>query len=480
MEQDERLARAGFPPMTPWWKEQLERFYRTGRRRFVGRVGRKGTKSATLCRVATNEILNGDHLLRPGDIGLFMFCSENMPEARGRVFTIKAILDALGVRHEPFERDTRIVGTALTFGVRAARVGAVSGPVVIGFVGDEVAKWRDEETGTNPATEVLRSVRPAMVTQANAHEFLISSPWSTLDAHAEAFDQGDTEAQLVCWAPTWVANPTVTEEDTKRLEPDEPTRAREYGAIPMGAGECGFFDHGAVDAAARAGIVMPLAAEVGTVVTAGGDLAFERDCATLALAHRLGMWDSDAALYRIADLVEERPKPGAPLMPGVVIANFAEKLKFHGCEWMMADGHYRMSAVEHLQAHDLQFIDAPTGMNGKAESYVRTRVILHGGRLALPGGELGEKLARQFKEVVSKPIDGGGLTIKSPHKPGGGHGDLVSSAVLALWQKSGHEVKAPPLARGTPEWAKVQQEREKAAALRAAAKRSRAKWKGHR
>lgn len=452
MEQDDRLVRAGFPPMTDWWKDTLERFYKSGKRKLVGRIGRKGHKSTNGCRVACNEILSGDHLLRPGDIGLYMFTSENTFEAKGRLFMMKAILDALGVGYEPLDRDTRIIGTALTFGVRAARIGAVSGPVVIGFIGDEVAKWRDEETGANPATEVLRSVRPAMVTQKNAHEFLFSSPWSTLDAHHEAFSEGDTDDQLVAYAPTWIANPTVTEEDTKRLEKDEPTRLREYGAIPMGAGESGMFDHGAIDAAALRGkdLTMPLVAAPGTVVTAGGDLAFERDCASLAIAHRVGAWNDDASRYTIADLLQKRPRPSEPLMPGEVIEEFAAKLKWHHCGWMMADGHYRMSAVEHLQKHHLTFADAPEGQRGKAESYVRLRVVLHGGRLTIPGNA---DIVKQLKEVTSKPTAGGGLSISSPHKSGGGHGDMVSSVVLAVWQPNGYEVPAGLPTVGTPEHA---------------------------
>lgn len=472
MEQEDRLVRKGFPPMTEWWKGRLEAFYKSGRRRFVGRIGRKGHKSTNGCRIATNEIMHGEHLLRPGDIGLYMFTSENTFEAKGRLFMMKSILDALGVDYEPLDRDTRIRGTALTFGVRAARIGAVSGPVVIGFMGDEVAKWKDEETGANPATEVLRSVRPAMVTQKNAHEFLFSSPWSTLDAHAEAFEEGDTDEQMVAHAPTWVANPTVTEDDTKRLERDEPTRMREYGAVPMGASESGMFDHGAIDAAAARGkgLVMPVPADPGTVVTAGGDLAFERDCATLCIAHRIGDWESSDSRYVLADSMQLRPRPSEPLLPGEVIAEFATKLKGHNCGWMMADGHYRMSAVEHLQEHGLTFTDAPQGQRGKADTYVRLRVVLHGGRLTIPDQS---PIVKQLKEVTCKPTSAGGLSIASPHKAQGGHGDLVSSLVLAVWQPSGYLVPMGAPKPGSPEHAAELEHRMFEQAKREAKKRNR-------
>lgn len=449
MRQDEALVARGFPRLTPWWRETLRAFYCSGKRRLVTRVGRKGTKSATLCRVAVNEALNGDHLLRPGDLGLVMFISENIKEARSRLFTIKAILDALGVLYDLPEGDVRLRDRAVVFGVRAARIGTVSGPTVLCLVADEVAKWRDEETGSNPATEVLRSVRPAMVTQRNAHEFMISSPWSTLDAHHDAFVQGNTQTQAVAHAPSWEANDTITEQETHDLEPDEMTWRREYAAEPMGATEVQFFDHRMIEAAVDDGLTLPFMAAPGVEATAGGDLGFISDSAALAITHRYGQWDAVDAQYALGDLLEMRPSAEAPLMPGVVIRAFAERLKAHGIGHLMADGHYRLSAIEHLQAEGLYYVDAPTESH-LYEPFVRTRVLINGRRLRIPRHP---RLIRQLKEVMGVPRPNGTVAILSPRKAGGGHGDIVSALVRALWQRSG---KAKPLddspRRGTAEW----------------------------
>jgi hypothetical protein len=53
---------------------------------------------------------------------------------------------------------------------------------------------------------------------------------------------------------------------------------------------------------------------------------------------------------------------------------------------------------------------------------------------------------------VSKPTPGGGLSITSPRRAGTGHGDLVSALVLALYQRGGHEVEAPPAQPGSVEY----------------------------
>jgi hypothetical protein len=80
-----------------------------------------------------------------------------------------------------------------------------------------------------------------MATQPDARIVLISSPLTHEDAHAKAYDQGDTDHQTVAFAPTWVANPTVTEQQTRDDEPDPRVWAREYAAIPQ-ASRLGAFD----------------------------------------------------------------------------------------------------------------------------------------------------------------------------------------------------------------------------------------------
>ena len=171
LELDERLVARGWPALSPWWKEQLRRLYASGKRRLVIRAGRRGGKSSTLCRVAVCEALYGQHDIPPGDVGVFAFFSVSMREARERLRTISEILEALDV---PFERSgdsVRIAGRAVCIRVYPASVRTAVGFTCIGAAFDELARWRDEATGANPATEVLRSVRPAMATQRQGNSY---------------------------------------------------------------------------------------------------------------------------------------------------------------------------------------------------------------------------------------------------------------------------------------------------------------------
>jgi len=210
----------------------------------------------------------GQHVVPKADLGVFAIVSVQRRDALERLRTCSALLGALGyreVRYEqggmkPFQYVARLgygqtellVGTR--WGTRVIRaytasVAGVSGFTCIGALCDEVSKWVDIDTHANPATEVLASLRPTMATQPNARMALISSPWSTLDAHAKAFELGETETQMIDYAPTWVANPTLTEAQTRELEQDDQSWEREYKAIPMPTTSMTFFDYGAIDQA---------------------------------------------------------------------------------------------------------------------------------------------------------------------------------------------------------------------------------------
>lgn len=232
---DAALVAAGFPATSPWWRAQIERFMRAARRRWVVRAGRRAGKSSTLCRLAVAWALWGQWSVPPGDVAVVPFISVSKDEAAARLRTIGAILKALGVPFDERGDELEISGAGgrpVLFKVFACNTSAVVGFTSIAVFGDEVARWESRDTGANPAREVIGSLSPTMATQPTAFMVLSSSPWSVDDFHAEQFDLGDTGFQIASFAPTWVANPTITEEQTHELEPDERVWAREYAAIP--------------------------------------------------------------------------------------------------------------------------------------------------------------------------------------------------------------------------------------------------------
>ena len=136
-------------------------------------------------------------------------------------------------------------------------------------------------------------------------------------------------------------------------------------------------------------------------------------------------------LVELLEFDEVRPAKGAPLTPSYVIRDrFAPVMKRHDVSSISMDAHYRQSAKEHLDAVGLSFEDAPPGNQGKYDSYMLVRAILREGKLRIP---LSPRLVAQMKAVSSKPMPGGWTKITSPRRAGGGHGDVVSALVLAVW-----------------------------------------------
>ncbi len=178
----------------------------------------------------------------------------------------------------------------------------------------------------------------------------------------------------------------------------------------------------------------------GERVTAGADFAFVSDSSALAIVA------DDGKKIRTTSLTELRPKPGEPLKPSVTVRTFAAQMVGHTCRHLVADGHYREAIIEHLAEERLAFYAAPTV---PSEAYVRVKQLLNEGRVTVPNHP---RLLQQLREVQAVPTAAGRLQIILPRSKGGGHSDLVSAWVLAVFQISGTTVPLPPPAVGTAAW----------------------------
>ncbi|HVU05228.1 MAG TPA: hypothetical protein VHE30_25945 [Polyangiaceae bacterium] len=230
---DAALVSAGFPAISPWWRAQIERFVRSGCRRWVIRAGRRAGKSTTLSRLAVAWAWFGEWSVPAGDRAVIPFVSVSKDEASARLATISALLRALHLEFHPRGDELELTGPrTVIFRVISCTTSAVVGFTSIAVFGDEVARWESRDTMANPARDVIGSLMPTLATQEHGFAVLCSSPWGTDDYHAELFDQGDTEHQVVSHAATWVANPTISEARTHELEPDPRVWSREYAAEP--------------------------------------------------------------------------------------------------------------------------------------------------------------------------------------------------------------------------------------------------------
>ena len=229
---DAALVKAGWHPTSAWWRGEFERFLRSRRRRWVIRAGRRAGKSSFLCRLSVVWALVGPWSVPLGDVGVIAFFSLDRDEASGRIRTIHEILTTLGIEHTPTADEIALASRRCVFSVKTCSVRSVGFTAIL-VIADEMARWISKEDSANPSKEVAASYRPCMATQPFAFEVCSSSPWSTVDYHHELFTAGDNEHQMVSFAATWTANPTVSEADTHGFEDDPRAWAREFACIPQ-------------------------------------------------------------------------------------------------------------------------------------------------------------------------------------------------------------------------------------------------------
>lgn len=385
-EVDARLVAAGFPPTSPWWLATIGRWYNRRVRRLIARVGRRGGKSSSLSRLAVVEALYGHHKVPPGDTGVVAIVSTTLAEASDRLTTICAILDALAVPYRPWGdgvRGIRLVGRRVGFRVFAASIAGVSGFTGIFLLLDEVAKWKDKETGANPAGEVIRSITPTVATQPNARQVLSSSPFGMLDAHFDAFELGDTDAQVTAQAASWEANPTLTEAATHELEPDEGAWLREYKAVPQAEVESSLLSEVLIDSATRPH-PLTVAYEEGRRYVAAMDPATRTNAWTLVVATQ--GWDG---VRRVVLAREWRPQPGIKLVPGAVLAEIRLLIAPYGppdkpLRRVVTDQHAADMLAELGRTAGLVLLEQPWTPQNKKDAYEHVRLLLQDGKLELP------------------------------------------------------------------------------------------------
>lgn len=418
----EGIREAKWPPLSPFWRKTIARAYFFKKPQAVFRVGRRGGKSSSLSRVVAGEILYGDHHVPGGDTGVFAIISQDRDNAKNRIKTIDEILEDLRVDHKTTANEIRVPSVNREVKIFTASVAGVSGFTAIGCLCDEVSKWKDADSEVNPGFEVLQSLRPTMATQPNAMMWLISSPWSTGDAHYEAFELGTNEGQTCFYAPTWTANPTLTEKGCRKNSLTEQEFEREYRAIPMATEENRFFPADRILEAQERTFTLHDVTSKG-----GGDLAFRRNSSALCVLEH-GIDEESKPAYRLL-LDREWVPTNASLRPGDVFSAMIGDLKKYNAETVCTDLHYIESLREELEGTDIALDEFPTNQEGIAKAYMRVRYLLSSGRISL--ARASQDLIRQLGATRVVPTSQG-LSIKNP-ETGGKHGDIASAFVCAVW-----------------------------------------------
>jgi hypothetical protein len=234
-----------------------------------------------------------------------------------------------------------------------------------------------------------------MATVPLAFEICSSSPWSLDDYHCELFDEGDTAHQFVSFAETWIANPTITEERTHQLEPDERTWSREYAAVPGAAVSA------ALDAADLAGCFGQNIAVTGCI----GFLAI--DASALrgdAFAFVAGYAKPDGALV-VTEAGGWTQDALRTLTVPDVVAKICERAKHYGVKTIFADNYEKGSLPGHFANHGVRLMVFDWTQASKHTAMTRLRRMMREKTLALPAHDL---LRKQLSGLKQRLVPSGG------------------------------------------------------------------------
>lgn len=396
IELDEKLARTGIHSISPWWRSQCERFYKNDTTlRWPARVGRGGAKSTAIVKVGLNETLNSTWNVPPGEMHYFAIVSENKDEAHNRLILLDDCLTKLGITHKWSGSRISIPSLRLGFRVLAKRIGAVSGFRAIGYAADEVAKWSEE--GVDPSDEIITSLEAMTVTHSRARGLIFSSPMGKIGLHYERVEAGDTENQIVSVAPSWVANPGITESQTRRLEPSERKWLREYAAIPQGDAT-GVFDMDAVERCMQLHEQLQIEAQASPLMimdaSRGGD-------AWVYAPMRWVWWKGKARMWvKCMNEVETPPKDVE--FTEHAIATVTKASKAHSCNTICADQYQAPTLKMLFGAHGLTYWEhtwtAPTKREAVdlLESWLRDEILL------IPNLAILKRQLSEYKERISR------------------------------------------------------------------------------
>ncbi len=394
-------------------------------------VGRRGGKSLVMGREAVRvAVRDYSAILKPGARAYVLVLAadkEQAAEVMGYVSGFFDTIPALNSMVEkrkakgPTRRDEIRLTNRVTIRIAVASFRRIRGRTVVAAICDELAFWHDSEKSLNPASEILRALRPAMLTVKNPLLLVISSPYRRQGPLWDAVKQHwarDGDPVLVWRGDTLSMNPSADREEIDRAYAEDPEGARaEYGGEFRTDLES-YVSPEAVDAVVvRGRISLPYDARFrhfGFCDPAGGS---GQDSMTLAIARR------EKGKAVVCRVVEWKPR----FNPDTAAAEASEVLKEYGLTRVVGDHYGGDWPASRFRAHGVTYEVAPM-----------TKSDYYGAFLPLVNGQRVELLEHQKTngQLLALERSTSKLGKDSITHPPGGHDDLINAvagaSVLAL------------------------------------------------
>jgi hypothetical protein len=200
-------------------------------------VGRRGGKSRTLAMIAVFLATFRDyrkHLAR-GERGIIRVMASRLDQAKAIFDYISGIYTQIPFFKGLVARETAgcfELTNGITIETGTADYRGVRGHTYVACLCDEIAFWENSETSTNPDSEILGAIRPALSTIPGSVLLCASSPHARKGELFAAFSNyyAKEDPEILIWkATTREMNSNITEEYVKaQLARDLELNSAEY------------------------------------------------------------------------------------------------------------------------------------------------------------------------------------------------------------------------------------------------------------
>lgn len=339
-------------------------------------VGRRGGKSRNVALIAAYLacFIDWSPYLVAGEVGHIVIVAADRRQCKTirnyiLAFIAGSALTAPLIKNETAEEITLTNGIVIEIATCSYKT--IRGRTIVAALCEEAAFWADD-SGANPASEVIRAMRPAMATVPGAMLLVISSRYRKQGPLWDASQRyGGKAGPILYWeAATRTMNPSLPQRVIDEAYETDPVGAdSEYG-IAWRSDVGGFIDRDIITALVVNGRreVAPNSAYnyIAFVDPSGGSA----DSMTLAIAFR----DCDQAV--LAALREFRP----PFSPESVVAECASLLRSYELGTVTGDRYGGDWVASRFMAHGIQY---QASERTKSDIYVESLPLLNAGRVQL-------------------------------------------------------------------------------------------------
>ncbi len=382
-------------------------------------IGRRGGKSANAARLAVHIAALTPHpYLAAGERGIVAVLATDRAQAGIILGYTRAAFEASPLLERMVRRYTREsieLHNGCAIEVTTASFRTSRGRTLLAVIADEVAFWRDEETGANPAAEVFRALRPGLAT-TRGPLIAVTTPFAKAGPAYDAYQRhfGQDSDVLVWAAATHVMNPTLDRAVIEAAYRDDPAAAEsEFGAA-FRADIGSFLDHEQIAAAVNPSRPSELPPRPNTLYHSYDDASGGRhDAFTFAIAHAEGS-------RLVLDVVRHR-RP--PFDPGEVVREYAALARQYGCSIVRGDRYAaEWCAAAYREAGIVREASALTA----SDTFLETLPLFAQGRVELPEDRT---LLAELRALIRRVRTGARDLVSHPPR---GHDDLANAACGAL------------------------------------------------